>query len=233
MIKVRKSKDRGHFDFGWLNTYHTFSFGEYHDVNFRGFRNLRVINEDLIQKGKGFPTHSHWDMEILTYVISGALAHKDSMGNGSTINPGDIQYMSAGTGVEHSEYSASKTTDTHILQIWILTEKKGLPPLYGQKFFATDLKKNKLCLIASGTGENESVQIRQDVRLYASLLEKEKVVPLALGKDRHAWIQVIHGEVTVNGSDLLAGDGAAVSDEVLLSIRGVGAANEFLVFDLN
>lgn len=233
MITGRFSKERGHFDFGWLDTYHTFSFGDYHDESHKGFRNLRVINEDFIEEGKGFPTHSHWDMEILTYVIQGSLAHKDSMGNGSTIVPGDIQYMSAGTGVQHSEYNATQNEKTHILQIWILTAKKGLPPLYGQKHFSKKQKENTLCLLASPSGEAGSVQIRQDVKMYAAVLEEKKVLKTFLGPNRHAWIQVVSGEVTVNGTRFSKGDGARISEESELVIEGGAKENEFLFFDLN
>lgn len=233
MITIRLSKDRGHFDFGWLKTYHTFSFGDYYDEAHHDFRQLRVINEDWIKSGEGFPTHSHRDMEIITYVISGALAHKDSMGNGSTILPGDVQYMSAGTGVQHSEYNHSKTETTHLLQIWVHTKAKSLPPLYGQKSFSADDKKGKLCLLVSGNEEKGAIQIRQDVKIYASILSNQESIKTTLQNGRHGWVQVIEGGVSINGQTLDAGDGAQISGEEKLTFTGQNAKNEFLFFDLN
>lgn len=233
MITVRKAEERGHFNFGWLNTYHTFSFGEYHDEAHKGFRNLRVINEDWIQPGQGFPTHSHWNMEIITYVVEGALAHQDSMGNGSTIFPNDLQYMSAGTGVQHSEYNHPKETATHILQIWILTREKGLAPLYGQKTFPREEKKGKLRLVASPSGAEDSVQIRQDVHVYAAILEQDHALTTTLPQGRFGWVQVVSGVLSLNGVLLKAGDGAQIEEEIQLEWIGKEKENEFLFFDLN
>jgi len=232
MIKVRKSKERGHSNHGWLDTHYTFSFSDYHDPRFMGFRNLRVINEDFIEADQGFPKHRHRDMEIITYMISGELSHRDSMGNGETIRPNEVQRMTAGTGVLHSEYS-SPTDKTHLLQIWILPDKHGLTPSYEQKLFAPEDKKGKLRLIASKGGDDGSVSINQDVKVYASVLNSGKQVSHELGSGRHAWIQVISGSLDVNGYSLEKGDGAAISDEKLLKIAAMDDNTEFLLFDLN
>jgi quercetin 2,3-dioxygenase len=232
MIKVRKANERGHFDFGWLNTYHTFSFGDYYDPNNMGFRSLRVINEDFVRAGVGFPTHGHRDMEIVTYILRGGLEHKDSMGNGSVIRPGEIQRMSAGTGVMHSELNPSKEDDVHLLQIWILPEKQGIEPGYEQTFFPEEEKKGKLRLIASRGGGDGSVTIHQDAKIYATLLEEGEAVTHQLQKNRYAWIQVARGAVEVNGALLNQGDGASVSDETEIKIVGKESA-EVLLFDLN
>ncbi|HLL73772.1 MAG TPA: pirin family protein [Pyrinomonadaceae bacterium] len=233
MITVRKSGERGHFDFGWLDTYHTFSFGEYHDPRHVGFRTLRVINEDFVAPGAGFPTHGHRDMEIVTYVLEGGLAHRDSMGNGSTIRPGDVQRMSAGTGVRHSEFNGSETERVHLLQIWILPAQNGIKPGYEEKKFEDDEKRNRLRVVASPDGREGSVTIHQDAEIYAALLEDNAGVSHELRPGRHAWLQVARGAVELNGREKLEqGDGAAVSDEGRLTITGRGPA-EVLLFDLN
>jgi redox-sensitive bicupin YhaK (pirin superfamily) len=232
MIKIRRSDERGHANHGWLDTNYTFSFSDYYDPRFMGFRDLRVINEDYIEPNQGFPTHGHRDMEIITYMISGELSHRDSMGNGETIHPNEVQRMTAGTGVLHSEYS-SPTDKTHLLQIWILPEKKNLQPSYEQKFFLPDDKQGRLRLIASRGGDDGSVTINQDVELYASVLGKEEQVTYNLGDGRHAWIQLISGSLEVNGEKLSAGDGAAISEEDSLKIKSTSNTTEFLLFDLN
>ena len=232
MINIRRSNERGHANHGWLDTHFSFSFADYYDPNFMGFRDLRVINEDFIEPGQGFPKHGHRDMEIITYMISGEISHRDSMGNGETIHPNEVQRMTAGTGVLHSEYS-SPTDRTHLLQIWILPEKRNLQPGYEQKEFATEDKQGKLKLIASRGGDDGSVHINQDVKVYASVLKDAEAVELDLAEGRHAWIQVISGELDVNGEKLLAGDGAAISDETNLKLRALNTNTEFLLFDLN
>lgn len=231
MISVRKAAARGHFDFGWLDTYHTFSFGDYYDPRFMGFRSLRVINEDRVQPAHGFPTHGHRDMEIITYVLRGGLAHKDSMGNGSVIRPGEVQRMSAGTGVRHSEHNDAPDEVVHLLQIWIMPDKLGSAPGYEQKFFAAEEKRGQLRLIASPDGSNGSVTVQQDARLYAALLEPGAEVRHEPAAGRHAWLQVARGVVALNGQELAQGDGAAVSDELSLTITGRESA-EILLFDL-
>ena len=232
MITIRKSNERGHANHGWLDTHYTFSFSDYHDPRFMGFRDLRVINEDFIEPAQGFPKHGHRDMEIITYVISGELSHRDSMGNGETIRPNDVQRMTAGTGVQHSEYS-SPTDKTHLLQIWILPEAKNLAPAYEQKGFSTEEKMGKLRLVASRGGDDGSVHINQDVKLYASILQNGEEVSLDLADGRHAWVQLIGGTLQVNGQVLNAGDGAAISDETELKIKALDEKSEFLLFDLN
>lgn len=232
MIKIRKSKDRGHANYGWLDTYYTFSFNDYHDDRFMGFRNLRVINEDRVEADQGFPKHGHRDMEIITYVISGELSHRDSMGNGETILPDEVQRMTAGTGVLHSEFS-SPTDKTHLLQIWILPEKNRLEPAYEQKKFDRDSKRGTLKLVASRGGDDGSVHINQDVKLYASVLSEGQSVTHSLAEGRHAWIQLISGALDINGYTLEAGDGAAVSDETSLKLTAHENETEFLLFDLN
>lgn len=232
MIKIRRSKERGHANYGWLDTNYTFSFSTYYDPRFMGFRSLRVINEDFIEPAQGFPTHGHQDMEILTYVMSGELSHKDSMGNGETIRPHEVQRMTAGTGVLHSEYS-SPTEKTHLLQIWILPEEENLTPGYEQKFFAPEAKTGKLKLVASRAGTDGSVTIHQDVNLYSSILAADDVVSHSLAENRHAWIQIVKGAADLNGETLNAGDGAAVSAEKVLKIKALAAETEFLLFDLN
>jgi quercetin 2,3-dioxygenase len=232
MIQIRKAQERGHFDFGWLDTYHTFSFGEYHDPAFMGFRSLRVINEDRVASHTGFPTHGHRDMEIVTYVLEGALQHRDSMGNGSSILPGEVQRMTAGTGVTHSEANSSDTEPVHLLQIWILPSVNGLEPGYEQKMFAAEEKRDRLRLIASANGRDGSVTIHQDASIYASLLAPASEVQHQLAPDRHAWIQVARGSIRLNDLDLDQGDGAAVSGETAVMLTGRLDA-EVLLFDLD
>lgn len=231
MIQIRRSSERGHFDHGWLKTYHTFSFADYHDSKWMGFRTLRVINEDFVQSGEGFGTHPHRDMEIVTYVLEGALEHKDSMGNGSVIVPGEVQRMSAGTGVTHSEFNHSRTDLVHLLQIWILPEKKGITPGYEQKTFSSEDKKGRLRLIASHNGRDGSVTIHQDTDLYETTLKTGEKVEHAMKPNRHAWVQVTRGAILINGQLLEAGDGAALSGESSLQLEGKKEA-EVLVFDL-
>ena len=232
MIKIRRSDERGKANYGWLDTKYTFSFNTYYDEKFMGFRDLRVINEDVIEPNQGFPTHGHRDMEILTYIMTGELSHRDSMGNGETIHPNEVQRMTAGTGVRHSEYS-SPTDKTHLLQIWILPEKENLAPDYEQKFFTPEDKQGKLKLIASRGGNDGSVHINQDVALYSSILEKDETVSYKLKENRHAWMQIVKGSLELNGENLNQGDGAAVSDENLLEIKSLEDETEFLLFDLN
>jgi redox-sensitive bicupin YhaK (pirin superfamily) len=232
MINIRRSNERGKANYGWLDTNYTFSFSDYYDPNFMGFRDLRVINEDYIEPAQGFPKHGHRDMEIITYMISGELSHRDSMGNGETIHPNEVQRMTAGTGVLHSEYS-SPTDKTHLLQIWILPERKDLTPSYEQKVFAPEEKQGKLRLIASRGADDGSVHINQDVKLYASILGEGEEVSYELADDRHAWVQLISGSLDVNGEKLGAGDGAAISNETLLRIKALNDSSEFLLFDLN
>jgi redox-sensitive bicupin YhaK (pirin superfamily) len=232
MITVRPARERGHADHGWLDSNHTFSFADYYDPKHMGFRALRVINEDRVAPGRGFGAHPHADMEIVSYVIDGALEHKDSMGTGSIIRPGDVQRMTAGTGVRHSEFNASKSEPVHFLQIWILPEAQRLKPGYEQKTFTSDDKKGRLCLVASRDGRDGSVTVHQDVALYAAVLDAGQAVAQTIAPGRHLWMQVIRGEgVSVNGKTLVAGDGAALSDEARLEVRAT-SASELLVFDL-
>ena len=231
MITIRSSKQRGGGDYGWLNTRHSFSFDTFHDAKFMGFRSLRVINEDIVQPGHGFPMHPHRDMEIITYILEGALEHQDSLGTGSVIRPGDGQRMSAGRGIRHSEKNPSPTDPAHLLQIWILPERQGLEPSYEQKAFPAEEKRGKLRLIAAPGGEDGAVTIHQDAKLYVSLLEPGQEVSHQLGKGRHAWLQVAKGAVDLNGNSLTQGDGAAISNEQKLRVKGLENA-EILLFDL-
>lgn len=231
MITLRRSKERGGGDYGWLNTRHTFSFDQYYDPRNMNFRALRVINEDRVGPGQGFPTHPHRDMEIITYVLEGALEHRDSLGTGAVIRPGDGQRMSAGTGIRHSEFNPSKADPVHLLQIWITPDRSGHKPDYEQKSFPAEEKAGKLRLIASPDGKDGSVTIHQDARLYVSLLKPGQEVTHPLAKGRHAWLQVAKGGVELNGKNLDQGDGAAVNDEAQLSIKGIEDA-EVLLFDL-
>jgi len=231
MITVRPSSERGHFDHGWLNTYHTFSFASYYDPEHMGFRSLRVINEDWVHAGNGFGTHPHRDMEIITYVLEGALAHQDSMGTSSAIRPGEVQRMSAGSGVTHSEYNHSQSEAVHLLQIWIMPDKKGVKPSYEQTAFPDEEKRGRLRLVASRDGREGSVTINQDAELYATLLEPGETVTHALAAGRYGWAQVVRGGITLNGQPLQAGDGAAISDEERLELTGTESA-EVLLFDL-
>jgi redox-sensitive bicupin YhaK (pirin superfamily) len=231
MIEIRKSAERGHADHGWLNTRFTFSFADYYDPKHEQFRTLRVMNDDRVAGGGGFPRHPHRDMEIVTYVLEGALQHKDSMGNGSVIRPGDVQYMSAGTGVAHSEFNASQKDPVHLYQIWMFPDKKGHQPAYDQKHFDDAEKRGKLRLVASPDGRDGSVKIRQDNELYVTLLGPGDAVKHTLNKQRFAYVQVARGSVTLNGKTLKTGDGAAISAEKLLELTGVKDA-EVLLFDL-
>jgi redox-sensitive bicupin YhaK (pirin superfamily) len=231
MITIRKSEERVHLDHGWLDTYHTFSFDQYHDPRHMSFGSLRVINEDRVAPGHGFPTHSHRDMEIITYVLEGGLAHRDSMGNGSTIKPGDVQRMTAGTGVAHSEANPSSSNPVHLLQIWIMPNARGLEPGYEQKMFSDELKHGQLALIASLDGRQGSVTIHQDADVYASKLNAGERVTHTTGADRKVWVQVARGSVRMNDVDLNQGDGAALTDETNIEIEGSGPA-EILLFDM-
>ena len=231
MITVRPAAERGHFDHGWLDTWHTFSFAAYHDPRFMGFRALRVINEDRVQPAEGFGTHGHRDMEILTWVLAGALEHKDSMGNGSVIRPGDIQRMSAGTGVTHSEFNPSRDALVHLLQIWLLPDRRGLTPGYEEKRFSPESRRGRLCLLAARDGRDGAVSIHQDADLWTALLEPGESVRHAPKPGRHAWLQVARGAVTLGRTALGAGDGAAVSDEAAVEITATAPA-EVLLFDL-
>jgi len=231
MLTLRPDEARGHFDHGWLDTRHTFSFADYHDPRHMGFRQLRVINEDRVKPGRGFGTHAHRDMEIVTYVLDGALEHKDSMGNGSIIRPGDVQRMTAGTGVTHSEYNPSPTDPVHLLQIWILPEREALEPGYEQRTFPAAERRKRLRLVASRDGRDGSVTIHQDADILAALLDAGDEVSHALRPGRHAWVQVARGSVDVNGTALAAGDGAALSNEARVTLRA-DEPSEVLVFDL-
>ncbi|MEQ1876474.1 MAG: pirin family protein [Bdellovibrionia bacterium] len=232
MIQVRKSKERGHANHGWLDSYHTFSFADYYDPEHMGFATLRVINEDWVEAGQGFGTHPHRDMEIITYVLEGAIRHKDSMGNTSVIKPGDVQRMTAGTGVTHSEFNDSPKDKLHLLQIWILPESRGLKPSYEQKNFTTDDKRNRLRLIASRDGADGSVVVHQDVKLFAAHLEAGKTLEYSLEPGRRGWVQVAKGKIELSGKELGSGDGAAVVEGGKLVFRGIESSSEFLFFDL-
>ena len=231
MITRRAAADRGHFDFGWLDTSHTFAFGEYYDPRHMGFRTLRVINEDRVQPGHGFPTHGHRDMEIISYVLEGALQHRDSLGTGSVIRPGEVQRMSAGTGVTHSEFNPSQSELVHFLQIWIVPDRRGYEPSYEQRTIGDPDKRGVLRLLAGPRGGGSAVSIHQDVRLYSVLLERDQEVVHELNAERHAWVQVARGAVTLNGQPLWQGDGAAVSAQPSLRLIGLEPA-DVLVFDL-
>ena len=231
MIRVRESSERGSFDHGWLKTAHTFSFAGYYDPRHMGFSALRVINEDHIAGGGGFPTHGHRDMEIITYVLDGELTHKDSMGNEATIKAGEVQYMTAGSGVMHSEYNASKTEPVHLLQIWLEADAPNRKPRYVQQKFEHKSKLNALCAIATPTGGAGSMEVHQSVSLYASVLETGKELIYKSDSDRCQWVQVISGEVSINRSELSAGDGAAITGETKFRVSASKTA-EFLLFDL-
>ena len=231
MISIRRASERGHADHGWLDTRHTFSFADYYDPAHMGFRHLRVINEDRVAPGRGFPAHAHRDMEIVSYVLEGALAHRDSLGNGSVIRPGEVQRMSAGTGVSHSEFNPSETEPLHFLQIWVLPAARGTPPGYEQKAFSPEERQGRFRLIASPDGQDGSLTIGQDVRLFGSLLRPREAAEHSLAPGRHAWVQVARGSLTVDGQTLAAGDGAALSKEGFVRLTGVDDA-EVLLFDL-
>ena len=231
MIKVRHAEERGAANFGWLDSKHTFSFGHYYDPEYMGFGPLRVINEDRVEAGQGFDTHGHKDMEIISYVLEGALEHKDSIGTGSVIRPGDVQRMTAGSGIRHSEFNHSKTEPVHFLQIWVLPQREGLDPGYEQKSFSREDRSGALRLLASPSGEGGALTIHQDVSLYGALLGEGDELSHAVKPGRRVWVQLARGSVTVNGERLSAGDGAAVSDEPLITIAATSDA-ELLLFDM-
>jgi redox-sensitive bicupin YhaK (pirin superfamily) len=231
MMNLRKSSERGLAEHGWLKSFHTFSFASYHDENFMGFRDLRVINEDRIQGGTGFSTHPHRDMEIISYVIEGALEHKDTIGNSTIIRPDEVQRMSAGSGISHSEKNHLADQTTHFLQIWILTEKNGVPPSYDQKSFSTQLNSGELILVGSRDGRKDSVVIFQNVDLYAARPKASKEFLFPISKGRHLWVQMIKGQVLANNIELNDGDGLAVSDEKEMKLKAA-ENSEFLLFDL-
>ena len=230
-ITIRKADERGKAEHGWLHSRHTFSFADYYDPNHMGFRSLRVINDDVVEAGEGFGTHPHRDMEIISYVVEGALEHKDSMGHGSIIRPNDVQRMSAGSGVTHSEFNPQQDAPAHFLQIWIQPAEKGITPSYEQKSYAVEDKLNRLRLVASPDGADESVSINQDARIYAGVLEPGAEVVQAFDSRRYVWIQVVQGKLTLNGQTLESGDGAAVEHPDTLTFTGTDNA-EILVFDL-
>lgn len=232
MLTVRKSEDRGNFDFGWLNATHTFSFGEYYDPKHMHYRHLRVINQDKVQPGGGFPTHPHSDMEIITYIINGTIEHKDSMDNKEQIRAGEVQVMSAGTGVRHSEYNPSDSERLELLQIWILPDQKNHPPRYDQKAFSKESKTNKLKLIVSGDGRDGSLMIHQDTLIYSSCLEAGQSITLKTTPNKYYWVQVIDGPLKVNDLTLKAGDAVSASEETELKFFAEKDAH-FLVFELN
>ncbi|MEA5510049.1 pirin family protein [Crocosphaera sp. UHCC 0190] len=232
MITVRPSQERGMANFGWLDSRHSFSFGQYYDPNYVGFGTLRVINEDKVTPGAGFATHPHRNMEIITYIIDGALEHKDSMGNGSIIRPGDVQRMSAGTGIKHSEFNPSQTDPVHLLQIWIIPDTEGLTPSYEQKHFFPTEKEGKLSLIASQDGREGSVTIHQAVDLYTTQLKEGQTVQSSLKKGRGAWVQVIKGSVQLGDFQLYAGDGAAIMHIDEITLTGLSELAEVLLFEL-
>lgn len=229
MITIRQAEERGHANYGWLDTYHTFSFAQYYDPQQINFRSLRVINEDKVIGGKGFHTHGHQDMEILTYVLEGELEHQDSLGTGSVIRHGEIQRMSAGTGIKHSEFNHSATNPLHLLQIWIIPDQKNLEPSYEQKAIA--FSPHTLQLIASPTGADNAVKVHQDVNLYSGILPPGQSLTHPLAPSRYAWLQVARGQITLNSVHLQAGDGAAISEETSLAIQSL-EDSEILLFDL-
>jgi quercetin 2,3-dioxygenase len=231
MMKVRKANERGHARHGWLDSYHTFSFADYFDPAHMGFRALRVINEDRVAGGEGFDRHSHRDMEIISYVLDGALEHKDSMGTGAVIRPDDVQRMSAGTGVTHSEYNASPGDPVHFLQIWLLPDRRGIAPSYEQKTFSRADKAGRLRLVASPDGVDGSVTVHADARLYAGVFDAGQTAEYALADGRHAWVHVVRGKVRVNGLDLSDGDAVGLSAERTVRVEGIDTG-ELLVFDL-
>jgi redox-sensitive bicupin YhaK (pirin superfamily) len=231
MITVRKAKDRGHANHGWLDTHHTFSFADYHDPAHMGFRSLRVINDDTVAPGRGFGAHSHRDMEIISYVLEGALEHKDSTGTGAVIVPGDVQRMSAGRGVTHSEFNASRDAAVHFLQIWLLPSERGIAPSYEQKAFPHQDRQGRLCLVASPDGRDGSLTIHCNAFLHAGLFGHDQSAELALGPDRHAWVHLARGKARVNDRELEGGDGIAISGEPAVHITGI-EDSELLLFDL-
>ncbi len=232
MLTLRRSTDRGAVNLGWLDSRHTFSFGSYQDPNHMGFGKLRVINEDQVIPGKGFLPHGHQDMEIVSYVLDGELEHQDSIGNGSVIRPGDVQRMSAGTGIRHSEFNASDAHAVHFLQIWIIPSETGIDPSYEQKNFTADEKQGTLRLVGSPTGRDGSVVIHQNIDFYATCLNSETQLTHDLAADRVAWVQVARGSVQINGETLLAGDGASIAQESQVSLQGLSDRTEVLLFDM-
>ncbi|HUL66421.1 MAG TPA: pirin family protein [Burkholderiaceae bacterium] len=231
MVTLRRGAERGYVDFGWLRSFHSFSFGDYYDPRHMGFSSLRVINEDRVAPGAGFPTHGHRDMEIVSYVLEGELAHQDSMGNGSVIRPGDVQRMSAGTGVRHSEYNHARDATTHFLQIWIVPDKQGIAPSYEEKNFPAADKRGRMRLVASTDGADGSVRIHQDARMYVALVDGDEAIEQTLDPARRAYVHVARGEVEVNGEKLGAGDAAMLTRESRLALRN-GKDAEVLTFDL-
>lgn len=231
MMTLRKAHERGHANFGWLDSFHTFSFGNYYDPKQMGFKTLRVINEDKVRGGEGFPTHPHKDMEIISYVVSGALEHRDSTGGGGVIRPGDVQLMSAGAGVTHSEYNHSEGETVHFLQIWIMPNAKGVQPGYQQQHFPMEQRRGRLRLLVSQDGREGSLRAHTDALLWGSVLGADEQVSYPLAKGRSAWVQVVKGAVSVNGTRLDTSDGAAIQDETAIVIEATGDA-EFLLFDL-
>lgn len=231
MIRIRRAADRGHFNHGWLDTYHTFSFGDYFDPEQMGFRALRVMNEDRVQPGQGFGMHGHRDMEIVTYVLSGALEHRDSLGNGSVLRPGELQRMTAGTGIRHSEFNPSAREEVHLYQIWLLPERKNLEPSYDQRPFAAAGRRGQWQLAASPDGRQGSLAIRQDAEIYLATLSAGDVLQFELSAGRHAWLQTLRGAVQLGGHALNAGDGAAISEEPSLAVSADGDA-EVMLFNL-
>ena len=231
MIQLRSANQRGHADHGWLNTYHTFSFASYHDPAYTQFRNLRVMNEDYVAAGMGFGTHPHHDMEIVTYVLEGALEHRDSMGNGEVLRPGEFQRMSAGTGITHSEFNPSKTEKTHLYQIWLLPEKRGIEPSYEQKKFDLEERLNRLRLVASPTGDEGSLTIHTQARIYLGTFEAGQRWTYDIPAEKHLWIQVLSGQGTLSGFHVAAGDGVAVSNEAAVDFVASQTA-EVMVFEL-
>ena len=232
MITLRPAAERFHTRAGWLDSHHTFSFADHYDPDFLGFRSLRVINDDTVAAGQGFGTHPHRDMEIISYVLDGALAHKDSLGTGSVIRPGDVQRMSAGTGVQHSEFNASKTEPVHFLQIWIVPRQRGIPAGYEQKSFGPEDVRGKLRLLAAPDGRDGAVALHADAALYAAVLDEGERASLELGPGRYAWVHVARGSIDLGGKTLVAGDGAALSDEPRVALAGRKGGGEVLVFDL-
>ncbi|MBC8259638.1 MAG: pirin family protein [SAR324 cluster bacterium] len=232
MFTIRKSEERGHVQYSWLDTRHSFSFGSYYDAGFMGFRNLRVINEDKITASRGFPTHGHQDMEIITYMISGELEHKDSMGNHDVIRPGEIQHMSAGTGIQHSEYNASDLKEAHLLQIWIEPLKNGIKPKYSQKLVRDVIESGKLVLMAAPEGKGGTLTMHADALLYMGILEEKQKIEHQLESYQHAWLQMVRGELLLDSCVLQAGDGLAISEENALKLSAI-KSSEFLLFELS
>jgi quercetin 2,3-dioxygenase len=232
MLTLRKAADRGHFDHGWLDTHHTFSFGEYHDPAHMGFRTLRVINDDVVAPGQGFGMHPHRDMEIITWVLQGALEHKDSLGSSGVLKPGDVQVMSAGSGIRHSEFNHSSTEPVHLIQTWIMPKEKGIAPRYAQRTMPAEGRRDRFQLLASPDGAGESLPINQDATVSVATLKPGAHAKHALNPSRHAWLHVARGELKVNGADARAGDGIAITGEPTLALHAGQPGAELLLFDL-